>query len=776
MNHLSRIIVAGLLLIAIFVTGSYIYLTHEVNVLKQKKYFHTSENMKGELQKLIKYKSESTLLIALGLSADHSIKNAIRKKHLKNIDFKGLTKGFQRYSSFHHVWLQLINADGKSFYRSWNDKKGDDLSSIRKDVKQMLLQPKVISTISTGKYDMTFKAMVPIFDNGKFIGIIEVITKFYSITKKMKNDDNDLLVVADKSYKKQLTQAYSKTFVDDYYIANPSQNKKLLHLVQKNSIEKYLKITSYMIDTKNALLVTTLQLADINGNPMGYFIIAKDLKKIDFSGVEQSKNATLRMIILILLLIIIFFYYVYYISYKRYMQRQNDLLESSVQEKTKELKLQKDTLAFIAHYDNLTGLANKVLLLNKIKETIKYAQTKGEQLSVFFLDLDKFKEVNDTYGNEIGDELLLQITARLKKCIKNDDILARLGGDEFGILHKNSTKISTINLIDTILIHMKKPFNVRNIEIFTSFSIGVAVYDEESLKENQLLINAETAMYKAKDDGKNTYKFYDKKMTELVLQRIQLDAEIRNALKNEEFVAYFQPKIDARNEKVIGLETLIRWNHPKKGIVLPEFFIPFCEETGLVAEIDKYMLIKSMQQIQKWKEEKIEFGKVSVNVSTKKIESSNYIDELSYIIESLQFDTSILELEILEGQIMKDPEKSIGILNAIRSLGISISIDDFGTGYSSLSYLKKLPVNKIKIDRSFVIDVAHNKEDASIVKTIILLAQSLGLETIAEGVETKEQLDFLVKEGCYNIQGYYFSKPLSADACKEFIIAHSKGK
>lgn len=775
MKQHFRAIAVALLLVTIFFTGSYIYVTQKVDTLTNEKYLQVSEDMKNELQNLIKEKSEAILLVTLGLSANHNIKNAIKKKQYKNIGFHDLIVTLQRHSSLQNLRLQLISPRGKSLYRTWSDKKGDDLLSVRQDIQQLILEPKVMSTISVGKYNMTFKTMVPIYDNGKFIGIIETLEKFDSIIQEMKNYGNEVLVVIDKRYKKQLSEASSQTFVDDYYVVNPSKDIKLLHIVQKNGIEKYLKSATYMIDTKNSLLLTTLQLADMNGNPMGYFIIGKDLKNIDLSEVEQAKNNSLEVTLLILLLLIIFFYYIYGANYKRLVQEQNEILESSVEEKTKELELQTEVLTFIAHHDPLTGLANKILLVNKIEEAIEDAKIKEEQFSVFFLDLDRFKEVNDTYGQEIGDELLLQIKSRLQKCIKSNDILARLGGDEFAILHKNATKASTINLKDTIFINMKKPFNVRHIEIFTSFSIGVALYPQDSTKADQLLRNAETAMYKAKDDGKNTYQFYNKQMTESALQKIKLDADIRKALKNEEFVAYFQPKIDARDGRVIGLETLIRWMHPEKGMIHPTEFIPFCEETGLVLEIDKYMLIHSMKQIMEWQKEGLEFGKVSVNVSTKKIESANYIEELTYIIDSFQFDTNVLELEILEGQIMKNPQKSIEILNKLRDLGIFISIDDFGTGYSSLSYLTKLPVNKIKIDRSFIIDVPVNKDDVAIVRTIISLAKNLGLQIIAEGVETKEQLDFLVKEGCYKIQGYYFSKPLSADECKAFIISKNKG-
>jgi diguanylate cyclase (GGDEF)-like protein len=775
MHKNSRITIVALLITAIFFTGSYIYLTHTVDTLKNEKYLETSRDMRNELQSLIKEKSEAILLVTLGLSANQNIKNAIKTHAYNKIGFDELITKLKRYSSLQNVWFQLITPKGKSFYRSWSDKRGDDLTYIRQDVAQMIREPQVISAISTGKYDMTFKAMVPIYDHGKFIGIIETLAKFYSITQKMKNNDCDLLIIVDKHYKKQLSEAYSQTFVDDYYIVNPLENKKLLQIIKNAPIEKYLHVATYMIDTKNSLLLTTLQLPDMNANPMGYFIITKDLKKIDFSEMEQAKKTMLEVIALIFLLIVVLFYYIYSINYKRFIEEQNEILESSIDEKTQELELQANILRFIAHHDHLTELPNKVLLLERIKEAIEDAQAPQGQLSVFFLDLDKFKEVNDTYGHEIGDELLLQIKNRLKKYIKSEDTLARLGGDEFAILHKNATKISTINLVDTILIHMKKPFYIKNIEIFTTFSIGVALYPQDSTKASQLLRNAETAMYKAKDSGKNTYQFYDKKMTELALQKIQLDADIRKALKNREFVPYFQPKVDGRDGSIVGLETLIRWIHPQKGIISPDKFIPFCEETGLVLEIEKYMLVEAMKQIMQWQKEGLKFGKVSVNVSTRKIESSNYIDELSYIIESLKFDTSVLELEILEGQIMKDPHKSIDMLNKIRNLGISISIDDFGTGYSSLPYLKKLPVNKIKIDRSFIMEVPHDKDDVAIVRAIIALAENLDLEMIAEGVETKEQLDFLLDEGCYYIQGYYFSKPLPVDECKTFIISHTKG-
>ena len=774
MNKNSRVIAVALFIIALFFAGSYFYLIYKIDNLKHEKFLQTSEEMKNNLQDLIKEKSEAILLVTLGISANQNIKNFIKHKEYSKIQLTELVKKLEHYSSLQKIWLQLITPDGKSFYRSWNDKRGDDLLAARKELQYLLKEPKVMTTISTGKYDITFKAIVPIYEDGEFVGMVETIAKFFSIVQKMKARGSELLVVVDKSYKKQLEWS-NQTFIDDYFISNPFQSKRLYNIVRENSLENYLSISTYLLDKENALLITTLQLPDVNENPMGYFILAKDLDSINLEDIQQAKYSILEVTVMIFLLIFIIVYYLYSVKYKRFIEEQNELLISNVEEKTKELEMQKEVLTFVAYHDSLTGLANRVLLLDRIEEALKRAKNRQEQFAVFFLDLDNFKEINDIYGHEVGDELLLQLKIRLKKSIKSDDTLARLGGDEFAILHTNATQASTINIIDTILIQMKRAFVIKNIETFASFSIGVSMYPQDSQKASELLRNAETAMYKAKDNGKNKYTFYDKRMTQMALERIQLDANIRKALKNREFIPYFQPKIDAKNGNVVGLETLIRWQHPTKGVLSPGAFIPFCEETDLILELDKYMLIESIKQVKKWKYEGLEFGKVSVNVSTKKLESSNYIEELSYIIESLDFDTSSLELEILESQIMKDPQKSIRTLNEMRNLGISISIDDFGTGYSSLSYLKKLPVNKIKIDRSFVMDIPQNRDDVAIVRTVISLAKNLNLDIIAEGVETEEQLQCLLQEGCHIIQGYYFSKPLSVQACREFIVNHMKG-
>ena len=313
---------------------------------------------------------------------------------------------------------------------------------------------------------------------------------------------------------------------------------------------------------------------------------------------------------------------------------------------------------------------------------------------------------------------------------------------------------------------------INNIKLYTTFSIGISTFPEDADSSYILLRNADTAMHEAKNNGKNGYKFYNTKMTQLAFERVALENNLRKAIANEEFEVYFQPKIDARIDKVIGLEALIRWNHPELGLIPPVKFIPFAEDIGLIVEIDKWMMRESAMHILSWKNENISCGKLSLNVSAKQLEDVDYIEYLRKKLEIIGLFPSDLEIEITEGLLMKNNIHVISTLEAIKKLGISISVDDFGTGYSSLSYLKRLPIDKLKIDRSFVKDLPHDKDDVAIVKTIIALANNLSLDIIAEGVENKEQRDFLLDEGCPNIQGYFYSKPLRVDECREFLLRY----
>ena len=765
-----KIILVGLGPLLLFIYFAYSYMEKNEAILKNQRYLEESSTIKNKVQLLIKEKQEAILLISTSLSANENIKNVLLSKNKNNFNLKAFSLKLREHSSLRNVWFQIISADGISLYRSWTDKHGDSLINVRKDINKMIELPRIISSISTGKFDMTFKSMVPIYDNKKFIGVIETIAKFNSISKKMQDSGCNNLILVDKKYKAQLTRAFTKKFIKDYYVANLNADAKIIDIINKNSILPYIGDYKYKIDTKNKLFMTTYTLPDMDGEDMGYFIFSKKLDSIDISDIEHEKQTIFFVFILIFLSISAMLYYFYIINYKNFVEMQNKILEESVEDKTKELKDKSDILKYQAEHDTLTKLPNRLLFLDRLEQALKHARRRKQTVSILFLDLDRFKEVNDTYGHESGDKLLKHVTARLQDSIREEDTVARLGGDEFTVILQNLKQSEVVRVIDKIMHYMQAPFYINNLELFTTFSIGISNYPEDGDTSEILLRNADTAMYKAKDNGKNNYQFYNEDMTKAAFQRILLEKDLRNALSNDEFIPYFQPKIDAKNLKLIGLEALIRWQHPQKGMVFPDQFILFAEEIGLIEEIDNFMMNATVKQMLMWQNEGIDTGKLSINLSAKQLSSKTYISELKDMINSIDCNTNYLEIEITESHIMDNPERAIKILNEIRSLGISISIDDFGTGYSSLAYLKKLPINKLKIDRSFVMDTPEDKDDVAIVRTIISLANNLGLEVIAEGVETKEQVDFLVNEGCNDIQGYYFSKPLSANDCKEFML------
>ncbi|QOP45488.1 bifunctional diguanylate cyclase/phosphodiesterase [Sulfurimonas paralvinellae] len=766
-----KVFVTGITLIAVIVGFSYIYTMQRVDSMTVKKYLDISQEMRSELELLIQEKSEAVLLVGLTLSHDKTVNTLLRSKKYNKLQLDNLSRLLQKYTSLKNVWFQIIDKHGTSVYRSWTSKHGDNLTDFRLDVAKMIRLPKVMSTISVGKFDMTFKSMVPVYDKyDRFIGIIETLAKFDSLVSKLKIKGYETLIIVDKHYRDQLTESISNVFVDDYYIANPQDNDTLVKAFQNHLID--LNSDTYQIDKQDGYLYTVLKIDGIDNRPMAYFVISKPLSEIDMSAIYETRDNIIKTLVLISIFLLVLIYIIYSVNYKKFIQQQNELLEETVEEKTEELQKQSKKMQYLAHHDSLTALPNKNLFLDRLKQAIKHAKRQHNSLGVLFLDLDRFKEINDTYGHDVGDELLRRISQRLQEIVRDDDTVARIGGDEFTVILPNTDQVNVVKVVEKIFEDMKRPFILSGVDIHATFSVGISIYKQDGETPDILLRNADTAMYKAKDSGKNTYQFYNQQMTELVRKRLQLDTDIRNGLKNGEFEAYYQPKIDATTLRVAGLEALIRWNHPTKGLLYPVEFIPFAEEIGLITEIDQYMLTHCVNQLVEWEAAGYHTGKLSINVSTKKLESDNFRSELYRLIEKSRVNTDLLELEILESQIMRDPEHSIDILRSVRSLGISISIDDFGTGYSSLSYLKKLPVSKLKIDRSFIIDVPEDEDDVAIVRTIISLAKNLKLEIIAEGVETEGQVEFLVQEGCRNIQGYYYSKALTKTECEAFMKKH----
>jgi len=435
-----------------------------------------------------------------------------------------------------------------------------------------------------------------------------------------------------------------------------------------------------------------------------------------------------------------------------------------------ELKAQKEMLHHHAHHDSLTNLPNRFLFNDRLNQSIKQAQRSGSKIAVLFIDLDHFKGINDSMGHKVGDELLVEVAGRLKSKIRQTDTLARLGGDEFTIvLDQVNNNDDIVSVTQSLLKVMEEPFNLSSRSLYVSLSVGAAIYPEDGSSAEELLKNADAAMYHAKDDGRNTYQFYAQSMTEKAFERIAMEASFRNALTKEEFVVYYQPQMDAETEQLIGMEALVRWQHPDMGLISPAKFLGFALDTGLIVPLDLWVMKTAMSQLAQWYQNKLQPGVLALNLSLLQLNKEGFVEGIKQLLEETGCQPEWLELEVTEGQIMKDSSKAIQILNQVKDLGINLAIDDFGTGYSSLSQLKRLPINRLKIDQSFVRDLPGDEEDVVLSKSVISLAKNMGLDVIAEGVETQPQKDFLLNNGCRFMQGYYFGKPVPATEIEEML-------
>ena len=433
-----------------------------------------------------------------------------------------------------------------------------------------------------------------------------------------------------------------------------------------------------------------------------------------------------------------------------------------------ELKVQKETLHHHAHHDSLTGLPNRFLFNDRLKQTIKQAVRDDTKIAVLFIDLDHFKGINDSMGHRVGDELLVEVAKRLKGEIRQTDTLARLGGDEFSIvINQINNNDSVVEVTQNLLKIMNAPIELRDQSFYVTLSIGVAIFPDDGSSPDELLKNADAAMYQAKDDGRNTYQFYTQAMTEKAFERIAMESSFRDALSKEEFIVHYQPQVNAETELISGMEALVRWEHPSMGLISPSKFLTFANDTGLIVPLDQWVMKTAMSQHVSWHQSGLQPGILALNVTLRQLQQEDFVDSIKRLLEETGCKAKWLELEVTEGQLMKDSNAAIEILNQIKELGISLAIDDFGTGYSSLSQLKRLPINKLKIDQSFIRDLPFDEEDVVISKTIIALAKNMGLTVIAEGVETEQQKEFLLKNSCHFIQGFYYSKPIVASEMEE---------
>lgn len=421
-------------------------------------------------------------------------------------------------------------------------------------------------------------------------------------------------------------------------------------------------------------------------------------------------------------------------------------------------------MTYLAEHDFLTGLPNRLLINDRLNQALMSAKRNKEYVALMFLDLDRFKNINDSLGHEIGDEVLKMVAKLMATCLRASDTISRQGGDEFMILlPAMEDHYAPAEVAEKLLAATSQPFEIAGHEIRISVSIGIAVYPDDGDNVEMLTKSADSAMYHAKSLGRNNYQFFTQSMNERIRQLVELENNLRRAVDMHEFFLAYQPKVDINSGEIIGVEALIRWQHPEWGLVSPERFISISEDTGLIKPIGAWVLKEACRQNRQWQDAGYKKIPISVNVSVIQLRDAQFLNELTEILMLTGLEPSYLELEVTESVSMEGEQKTIDLLKSIKELGIRLSIDDFGTGYSSLSYLKKLPIDVIKIDKSFIRDIKTDPDDATIITAIIKMSHGLKLKVIAEGVETQEQLDYLKLEGCDQYQGYLISEPISSE-------------
>jgi diguanylate cyclase (GGDEF)-like protein/PAS domain S-box-containing protein len=429
-----------------------------------------------------------------------------------------------------------------------------------------------------------------------------------------------------------------------------------------------------------------------------------------------------------------------------------------------ERKQHEEQLKHLATHDVLTGLANRALLLDRLEQSILYARRSGRLVAVLLLDLDRFKVINDSLGHDFGDKVLCAVAKRLQQVVRAADTVARLGGDEFVILLAEVAEVEDVGLVAAkILRLLAEPHRLDNREVTLTASVGISLYPRDSDEGATLIRNADMAMYRAKRDESSTFAFYSLEMNQRIHETLELEAALRLALERKEFRLHYQPKVDLKSGRVIGCEALVRWQHPQRGMVSPADFIPLAEETGLIVPLGTWVLKEACRQAKTWQTEGLPTLSVAVNLSARQFRKGDLPRLVDKILHEVGFDPRLLDLELTESMVMDNPVRAEETMRELKKLGVSLSLDDFGTGYSSLHYLRRFPVDSLKIDRSFIRDVAIDPSGASVVTSVIDIAHNLGLTAVAEGVETREQLTFLTGCGCDMFQGYLFSKPLPAE-------------
>lgn len=430
-----------------------------------------------------------------------------------------------------------------------------------------------------------------------------------------------------------------------------------------------------------------------------------------------------------------------------------------------------------AHYDGLTGLPNRFLAMDRLAQLLKEASRDVSKVAILFLDLDGFKRVNDTLGHETGDRLLVQAAERLQSVVREGDSVCRLGGDEFVVLLRNLGELTDARTVASSLIsQFRHPFSLDERELVVTTSIGIAVYPSDGITPTELLRNADTAMYHSKEQGRNTFNFFTTEMNLNVSRMLEVEEQLHGAQERHEFSVVYQPVVELRSNRVVAAEALLRWNNPVLGTVSPDEFIPIAEQTGVILGIGRYVLQQAVENALRWREMLDHEFKIAINLSPRQFRDTNLVDYINDLLECNGLKANALVLEVTEGVLMSGQQDIEDALSRLHNNGISLAMDDFGTGYSSLNYLRKYPFDVLKVDRSFVNDLTVDPADCELVNASILMAHGLGLEVVAEGVETEDQLSQLRDMQCEYAQGYLFSRPINVDAFTDLLRYHSKAE
>jgi len=492
--------------------------------------------------------------------------------------------------------------------------------------------------------------------------------------------------------------------------------------------------------------------------------IKADKEKYENQFKELIQNRVVSSLIMVFIMLIISTYFSN--KLKSVLKRYQEDLE----DEHKLMLNEQEKLKHNLKHDYLTSLPNRLLLTDRLNQAIKHSARDKRQLAIIFVDVDKFKSINDSLGHDVGDILLKEIAKRLKNSMRESDTVSRFGGDEFVVLIDDFKNIhDIITVINKMQNEFSKAIILGNIAHDVTLSMGISVFPNDGNNTKALLKNADIAMYKAKLEGGDRYRFFTSKMNEETQKQIEIEKALQVGVKEKEFVLYYQPLVASKNGKIVGVEALIRWNHPKKGLLFPDEFIEIAEESSVILSMGKWIVEESMRQMVEWKTKGYGLEKISINIAGKQLEHDDFIKCIKELLHKTKCKPTWIEIEIVERFAMKNVQKSIEILNELRKLNIDIAIDDFGTGYSSLAYLKNLPITKLKIDRVFVKNILNSHEDKAIAESILALGSGLKLEVLAEGIENEEERDFFQYNGCDQMQGYFFSKPIPASEIEKLL-------